>query len=187
MPTIPVEQLTFSFPASWEASQFDEWSFYRNQFIRSGNARATCSQCMNQSDAGSRAIDILAIDEHKCCWLIEVKDYRGNVRTKVIDIPDEVTLKVRDSLATLAAARVNANDAGEKALAAKAMRCSLLRVVLHLEQPAKHSKLFPRAFDPSNVQQRLRQLVKSIDPHPIVTEMGKMNGIAWSVIYTAVP
>jgi hypothetical protein len=75
----------------------------------------------------------------------------------------------------------NANDADEKATAVTALRCPRLRVVLHLEQPAKHSTLFPRAIDPANVQQRLKQLIKAIDPHPLVIEMGRMNGVAWTV------
>ena len=41
--------------------------------------------------------------------------------------------------------------------------------------------LFPRAIDPANVRQRLKQLIKAIDPHPLVIEMGRMNGVAWTV------
>ena len=52
---------------------------------------------------------------------------------------------------------------------------------LHLEQPAKHSRLFPRAINPANVKQQLKQLIKPIDPHPLVTETRRMNGVAWSV------
>ena len=40
------------------------------------------------------------------------------------------------------------------------------RVVLNLEQPAQHSKPFPMAIDPANVQQELKRLVKAFDPHP---------------------
>ena len=93
---------------------------------------------------------------------------------------DEIAVKVRDSLAALVAAQANANDAGEKDTAAAALRCRRIRVVLHLEQPAKHSKLFPR-INPANIQQRLKQVVKAIDPHPLVLEMGRMNGVPWSV------
>ncbi len=51
-------------------------------------------------------------------------------------------MKARDSLAALVAAKANANDADEKAMAVAALRCPRLRVVLHLEQPAKHSGSF---------------------------------------------
>ena len=48
---------------------------------------------------------------HQWCQtcLIEVKDYRFHPRTKPIPLCDEVALKVRDTLAGLAAARVNVN------------------------------------------------------------------------------
>jgi hypothetical protein len=81
----------------------------------------------------------------------------------------------------LVAARANANDRAERELAIAALRCRRLRVVLHLEQPEKHSKLFPRAIDPADVTQRLKQLIKAIDPHPLVLEKARLGGVAWTV------
>jgi len=166
MQTITEGGLEFSFPNAWLVSKFDDWSFYRNQF------QSVCG--------GVKAVDIVAVEPRVCFWNIEVKDYRQHRRTKTIDLADEVAFKVRDSLAALVAARVNANDANEKALAEAALRCPRLRVVLHLEQPAKHSKLFPRAIDPAKIQQKLKQLIKAIDPHPTVVELARMNGVAWT-------
>jgi hypothetical protein len=159
--------LTFTFPNGWQASQFDAWSFYINQF------QSVCG--------GAKAIDILAIQPKECCWSIEVKDYRQNPRTKTIELPEEIACKVRDSLAALVAASVNANDGDEKGMAIAALRCPRLRVVLHLEQPAKRSKLFPRAIEPSKVKQRLKQLLKAIDPHPLVLETSNMGNAGWTV------
>ncbi|MGE0681694.1 MAG: hypothetical protein AB7P69_12455 [Candidatus Binatia bacterium] len=167
MPSISEGALTFQFPNDWQATKFDEWSFYRNQF------QSVCG--------GAKAIDMLAIDPNHCLWAIEVKDYRQHPRAKTLDLMDEVACKVRDSLAALVAARVNANDAGEQELSGMALACSRIRVVLHLEQPAQHSKLFPRAIDPAKVKQRLRQLLKAIDPHPEVVEIGRLENVAWSV------
>jgi hypothetical protein len=167
MPEIIEGRLTFSFPIDWQASKFDEWSFYRNQF--------------QQVCGGAKAVDILAVEPRVCLWKIEVKDYRQHRRTKTLDLAVEIAEKVRDSLAALVAAHANANDSDEKAMAVTALRCPRLRVVLHLEQPAKHSTLFPRAIDPANVRQRLKQLIKAIDPHPLVIETGRMNGVAWTV------
>jgi hypothetical protein len=167
MPPIIEGQLTFTFPEQWEASQCDRWSFYRNQFQR------TCG--------GAKAVDILAVRSQACCWNIEVKDYRQHPRTKTIELADEVAQKVRDTLACLVAAKANANNPAERDLAIAALQCSRLRVVLHLEQPAKHSVLFPRAIDPADVLQRLKQLLKAIDPHPLVLEIGRMGGVAWTV------
>lgn len=160
-------KLRFAFPDDWQTSNYDDWSHYRNQAI---------SIC-----GGAKAIDILAIESNSCCWLLEVKDYREHRRTKTIDIGDEIAAKVRDTLAALVGAQHHANDANEKAMARKAVRCGAIRVVLHLEQPTKHSKLFPRAIKPIDVIQRLKQLLKPIDPHPRVIEMKSMQGIPWKV------
>ncbi len=160
-------RLTFTFPNYWITSKFDDWSFYRNQFQK------VCR--------GTKAIDVLAIEPGVCFWKIEVKDYRRYPRTKPTHLAHEIAYKIRDSLAALVAAKVNANDAGEKAMAEAALKCPRLRVVLHLEQPAKHSKLFPRAIKPADIQQRLKQLLKAIDPHPLVIEMSRMSGVVWSV------
>ena len=184
MPVITEDALTFDFPVDWQAEKFDAWSFYKNQFSRCGEACTSCSKCDHKNASGVKAIDILAIDTNSRCWCIEIKDYRQWQRTKPSDLADEVALKVRDSLATLVAARVNANVANEQSMANAALRCSRLRVVLHLEQPAKPSKLFPQGINPTNVQQRLKQLIKAIDPHPLVIDMKRMtqmNSVAWSV------
>jgi hypothetical protein len=62
-----------------------------------------------------------------------------------------------------------------------ALACNQIRVVLHLEQPAKRSKLFPRAIDPAQVKQKLRQLLKAIDPHPQVVAIGRLGDVGWLV------
>ncbi|HQR41459.1 MAG TPA: hypothetical protein PLX97_02220, partial [Gemmatales bacterium] len=130
---------------------------------------------------GSKAIDILALEASSCCWLLEVKDYRQHRRTKTINISDEIAAKVRDTLAALAGAQHHANDQEEKNMARRALRSGSIRVVLHLEQPTKSSKLFPRAIEPVDVTQRLKQLLKPIDPHPKVVELSSMAGIPWEV------
>jgi hypothetical protein len=50
-----------------------------------------------------------------------------------------------------------------------------------LEQRVKPSRLFPREIDQANVQQKLRQRVKAIDPHPMVRERAVMAGCPWTV------
>ncbi|MCI5151076.1 MAG: hypothetical protein D3916_17125 [Candidatus Electrothrix sp. MAN1_4] len=67
-------------------------------------------------------------------------------------------------------------------MAHEAVTANRFRVVLHLEQPVKHSKLFPRAIDPADIQQKLRKLVKAIDPHPLVIEKAiGLDRVPWSV------
>lgn len=166
MPAITEGRLTFTFPDGWDASKFDEWSFYRNQF------QGICG--------GAEAIDILAI-ERDCCWLIEIKDYRHQRRTKSGHVAEEVAGKVRDTLAALAAARVNANDAAERAAADAALRRNRIRVVLHLESADRTSKLFAPSLDLANVQQRLKQCLKPVDPHSRVCSSARMAGCVWDV------
>ena len=174
MRSITEGALTFHFPDGWQATKFDTWSFYRKQFQR------VCG--------GAKAIDILAIDSDSRLWAIEVKDYRKHPRTKTIDLANEVACKVRDSLAALVAASVNANDADEKELSRAALACNKIRVVLHLEQSRHHSKpLFLRVYNPANVKQKLKQLIKAIDPHPQVMETGGPGNPGWSVTRRSPP
>lgn len=167
MHSVVVDGVTFEFPSDWAVSKYDDWSFYRNQF------------CKMQD--GIKALDLFVIEDEKVLWLIEVKDYRRNRREKKIPLCAEVSKKVIDSLSGLLPAKANANDLDEKAFAKSALACRRLRVVLHLEQPVNGNKLFPRAFNPAIVQQKMRQMLKPIDPHPIVAESANMHGLQWLV------
>jgi len=164
--TIHEGRLTFNFLNGLQATKYDDWSFYRNQF--------------SGAFGGTKAIDIICIDGPRI-WLIEVKDFRVNIRTKPTDLGEEIAFKVRDTLAGLLAASCNANDPDEKSMANRALKCKRIRVVLHLEQPGKHSVLFPRAINPSNIQLKLKQLLKAIDAHPVVTDKNYLNGTNWTV------
>ncbi|HNV73018.1 MAG TPA: hypothetical protein PKO06_25135, partial [Candidatus Ozemobacteraceae bacterium] len=93
----------------------------------------------------------------------------------------EIVKKVYDTLAALVPASVRANDSSEQQLARSMVHASDLRVVLHLEQPAKHSKLFPRVYDPNHIYMKLKQLLKPIDPHPFVVETNRMGSLHWEV------
>ncbi len=159
--------LTFTFPENTQSSKYDDWSFYRQQF--------------NKAFGGTKAVDLIHIGDDKT-WLIEIKDYRENRRTKPIDLGEEVALKVRDTLAGLTAAKCSANDSDEKQFAKNTLRKKKLRVVLHLEQPTKHSKLFPRAIEPANVQLKLKQWLKPVDAHPVVVDQSHLKpDMNWTV------
>lgn len=131
--------------------------------------------------SGIKSIDLLAIGPEKVAWLIEVKDYRVHQRTKAIDIADEVAHKVFDTLAALLPAKVGSDDENEKEIASRITRAKKLRVVLHLEQPTKHSKLRPRAINPADVKQKLRSLLKPVDAHPFISEISNMGPLKWKV------
>lgn len=167
MPTVAVQGLNFEFPSNWEVSKYDEWRFYRNHFSKVRNKL--------------KGLDLLAVDPDGIAWLIEVKDYRVHARTKPSTVDDEVVGKVLATLAALLPAKVNANDVHEAAMAEAVLGAKKLRVVLHLEQPEKHSTLRPRAINPADVQQALRRRLRSIDAHPFVAETNRMGSLAWRV------
>ncbi len=165
---IKVDGAQFSFPNDWIAEKYDEWAFYRKQF-------QNCA-------GGNKAVDITAIDQkNNTLWLIELKDYRSNRRTKSIDIADEVAIKARDTIAGLFAAARNASNR-EKTFAGKTLGCSKIRVALQLRQPLKNSKLFPRAINPASVKQKLRKIIKPIDAHPIINDRDTAMSVRWEVI-----
>jgi hypothetical protein len=167
MPRFNVDGLNFDFPDDWQVDKFDDWVFYRNQFSRMWN--------------GIKSIDVLAVCPAKTAWFIEVKDYRVHQRTKPTELADEVAQKVFDTLAALLPAKINASEDREKSLARSVLEARNLRVILHLEQPAKHSKLRPRAINPADVKQKLRQILKPVDAHPFVVEKANMGSLQWTV------
>jgi hypothetical protein len=182
--------LTFTFADGWEAAKSDEWSFYKNQFMKLGEATIGCSQCEqnlfcancgNRRVAGTKGIDILAIDGAGCCWCIEIKDYRQSTRTATKELASELALKVRDTLAALVAARINAYDSTERDMANRAMRCDSIRVVLHLELPSERSSVNANQSTHAYLTQKLRQSVKAIDPHPRIVHRYDMGTLAWTV------
>jgi len=181
---------SFDFPDNWDVSKFDEWSFYRKQFsgIAAANlscsnceAEVKCAACGSKRVAGTKGIDFLAIESDAVCWQIEVKDYRKTLESSFAFLADEVALKVRDTLACLVVARTNANDQDEQRLAQRAIGCGRHNVVLHLEQPTANSTLNTRRSQLADVQQRLRQLIKSIDKRARVVDQSTSSSVAWTV------
>ena len=167
MTTITEGRLTFTFPDQSTVDKYDDWSFYRNQF--------------NSAFGGTKAVDLIYI-AGSTTWLIEVKDYRVDRRTKAIDLCEEVAIKVRDTLAGLVAAQSNASQATEKDFAKKAIRARSIRVVLHLEQPRNPSKLFPSVIAPANAMLKLKQQLRGVDAHPkVVDQYSLQPDMNWTV------
>ena len=166
-------KLACTFPSNWKVTKYDDWAFYRNRFVN-----CCC---------GNKAVDFLAYNPRdRTLWLVELKDYRQFRRTKddTISLWEEISLKARDTLAGLFAAKVDTSHS-EQPYAAQALGTSKLRVVLHLEQPRTHSRLFPRDYDPASVQQKLKQTLKPIDAHPQVVELRTMDSVPWTA--TSIP
>ena len=159
--------LNFSFPEHCEASKYDDWAFYRNQF--------------KLVAGGSKAVDILCLAED-AAWLVEVKDYRQHPRMKSTDLGDEIAKKVRDTLSGLAAASANANDDDERTFARRMLTKRRWRVALHLEQPHVRSRLRPKPFNIADVEFKLRSQLKPIDAHPLVLDRQTVrDDIPWTI------
>lgn len=150
-------RIRFDFPDDWKVCRPEKSAFYTRQF------QNFCGGC--------KEIDFLMLEpEPQTLWLLEVKDYTTNSRKKSLDLLDEIAIKARDVLALLLAGAANdpqPND-GVGAFMMEGGLPRKIRVVLHLEQPGKPSKLFPGAKIPVDLTQKLRQKVRCIDPHPVV-------------------
>ena len=158
--------LEFEFAEGSTATKYDQWSFYRRQFSNMPEG------------SGSKAVDFLCIHQDEA-WLVEVKDYRIHMREKPISIAKEVALKVRDTLAGLAAAQANSNSRTEKS-AAKSALTKKWRIALHFEQPRHRSRLRRAVADPAYVLQALTKAVRAVDPHPRVLDSSS-EGAPWRV------
>ena len=168
MTEITEGDLAFRFPEGCQASKYDDWSFYRNQF--KGVA------------GGSKAVDIICI-KSDTSWLIEIKDHRQHPRKKLIDIADEMAIKVRDTLAGLAAVAKAANDVDQRNLARQALKNRRWRVVLHLEEPATTRRLRKKATDPANLLLKLgTKKLKAINARPVICDQDNIpHYIPWTV------
>lgn len=133
-------------------------------------------------------MDFLAYDPNgQTLWLIEVKDYQKHTRSKEIDIADEIAQKTRDVLAMLPAAKIRDNGVSSQQnlqigdFWKKASEALDIRVVLHCELPPSPSKLFPGVKDSANIQTKLRQKLRCIDPHSLFTNRSFCHALPWSV------
>lgn len=161
-------KLKFIFPETVKVKKYDELVFYRTAF--------------NGCFGGTKAVDILCTENNQA-WLIEVKDYRQYQRTKTIDLSEEIALKVRDTLAGLVCMKANASDADEQQFASLFLKQQRLRIVLHLEQPKHQSRLFPQAIDVSKLKQKMKPLLKAVDPHFIIMDKETApSAICWNIL-----
>lgn len=168
MKQLDVGRLKFLFENGLQVSQYDKWSFYRNQF--------------QQIARGSKGVDFVCLTDCTA-WLVEVTDYRGHPLPKAPAIAEELATKVRDTLAGLAAATKNANEECERDFALCALKKRRRwRVALHLEQPAMPKHRF--AFNLANLMVLLkkRRWLKAVDARPVVCSRGSTPPSApWTV------
>ena len=160
-----VDGITFEFDEDWKICKWDDTAFH-GHFQGVGG--------------GSKACDLIAMPvEGNELWLIEVKDYRRHPRVKSVDLVDEVGAKVRDTLAAGWAAQRNANAEPERSMAHQARRRWLIRIALHLEQAVTGSRLAPGRKRDADLTTKLKQKLRAIDPHPVITRIGATN-VPWT-------
>lgn len=162
MPVLNIDGLVFTFSENWQASKYDAWSFYRNQFSK-------------QFD-GIKAVDIVVFNPENTIFMIEVKDYRKPDTEKPSELPQAIANKVLHTLAALLPARLNANEPVEKQLAEKILKCHSLKVIVHIEQP--HNR---PVIDLADIKQKLNKLLRAIDAHPKIVSMNNMANLPWTV------
>ncbi len=183
--------LRFTFDDNCVVLKFDEWGFYRNRFSQLASAQIQCSKCdadlkcaacQSSRAAGTKGVDFVCRHE-SVVWFVEVKDYRQTRTHNLEFLADEVALKVRDSLAALAAAQWNAANNEDREVARQLVDAKAIRVVLHLEQPQPKSSLAPSAITRRvNVSDRLKRLVRNwADPRVKVVTRDQLGGLPWKV------
>jgi hypothetical protein len=163
MLTLNIDGLTFIFHQTWQASKYDEWSFYRNQFAK--------------QDDGLKAVDALALSDMGEAFFIEVKDYRHPETEKPSQLPEAIAKKVLHTLAAMLPAKLHGNDPAEQHLATGILACASLKVIAHIEQPQNHRPM----VDLADIKQKLRKLLRAVDAHPKVVSMARMGDLDWTV------
>jgi hypothetical protein len=153
--TLNEGSLSFEFDQVEFAEKYDDWRHYRGVF--------------NSACGSSKAVDFV-VSKGGTLWLVEVKDYRRHIKTKPSDLADEIMLKVRDTMAGLVSAAFVGVDADEKITSRSALSHRELKVILHLEQPSRPSRLFPKSVDPADILMKLRQTLRFADCHPTVVD-----------------
>ena len=154
--TLTEGRISFTFTNVNFAEKYDDWQHYKNVY------QAACGS--------SKAVDFI-VSAGRELWMIEVKDFRIHRRKKEIPLHDEITKKVRDTMAGLISAQFNAANDDEKRYARLVAKCTKLRIGVHLEQLRNPSRLFPLPVDPANFTIKLKQQLRFADCHPKVFDI----------------
>lgn len=137
-----VDGFDYTFQKGYSATRYDSWHFY----------------AQNKSFS-NKAVDILALSDDKIGYCIEIKDYCHDKAILPSHLPETLYAKVRDTLAMLLPAAVNAEKAEEKNFARKFLKIEMLRFFFHIEQP-QHK--IP-AIDMADIKQKLQYCMRAID------------------------
>ncbi len=148
--------ISFTFTDVNFAEKYDEWQHYRNVY--------------QKACGSSKAVDFI-VSTGRELWMIEVKDFRRHGRTKEIPLHEEITKKVRDTMAGLISAQFHAANAHEKQCARSVNGCITLRIGVHLELPRNPSRIFQLSVNPANLTIKLKQQLRFADCHPKIFDI----------------
>ena len=175
MSVVDVESLRFSFHSNIAAEKYDDWAYYA---------------LVLRLEKHQKAVDVVAMRMQPVpadVWLIEAKDFRVITvppdRANLAGLAVTAAAKFKDSLDGLAEAARLAPALSERHHAQRAVAATTRRLVLHLEPHiGSHSKLFPKNF-PAGVLQKLKQLVRDLDPAPMVLSIASTGRarVPWTV------
>ena len=173
MRDISVDSRVFHFPDGWRVMKYDDTPYYQNHLKNEKGWKR-----------GMKGVDLIAYNPgDRTLYLIESKDYRVHGRENPTSPEREFFDKVMDTLTGLVPTALcsTTNAAGERDLQTGIKNAQKLRLIYQFEQPAKHSKLFPRVYDPADMQSKLKKELKCFDPHILVIEASTQHKVAWTV------
>lgn len=177
--SIKVNSRTFEFPDEWLVMKYDDTPYYKKKF--QGKTQGTSG--LKPTMTGVDLIATNPLGNECVMYLIESKDYRFHRRTKKKTPVAEFVEKVLDTLTGIIPT-VLCSDSfinGENILREQLRVAQKLRLVYHFEQPANHSKLFPRAYDPADIQSKIRDELRIIDPLALVIDEKNQKKVPWNV------
>lgn len=168
-------QIVYGFPDDMIIMRLEANQFYCKHWQNFG---------VQPKEDGNKETDFIGIAaDSECLWLIEVKDYRRNTRTKPSSLGLEFAKKCRDTLACLAGMRVSPwSDTEQRQLATRALKSKSIRCILHVEQVSR-GKLFPLVMDPADLLDSVRRSVRSLDPQARAGDVGflRSKGIPFKI------
>jgi hypothetical protein len=106
MATILEKQIAFDFGDRWQVEKWDKCRVYVDGI---GKLNGTLSgEAGEQRHEGTKAVDMIGVLDGKTLYLFEVKDFRAhrieNKKRQTGELPLEIGLKVRDTIAGLVGA-----------------------------------------------------------------------------------
>ena len=169
MTIITEGQLIFEFDSALSTIKYDVSSYYMKHF-------------QNKCHTENKAVDIIAYDK-EFVWLIEIKDFRNHGRSKEQSLCEELSQKIRDTLAGLFGAKFYRSHSGDEKLFFKGILvCQRIYFVLHMELDHNPSKC-KQIYDPADIKQKLKSTLKAINPGILIINKDDQQSykIPWSV------